>query len=188
MQIGLRKLLFFILTFYFLVLQYSGCSFADGKQNQPSASLSTDTIIVRKDMRAKYLHDYLISQDSPLAPYANDFVEQADANHIDWQLLVSISGVESQYGKQIPEGSYNPFGWGIYTNHLTSFTSWEDGIKSVSKSLREDYIDKWNAENVYDIGRLYAADPLWSNKVTNYMNHLEEYTLRNAPKSLSISE
>ena len=126
------------------------------------------------DNRAKILKIYLERYNSPLAEYSDTFVEEADKNNIDWKLVASISGVESTYGKAIPASSYNGWGFGIYGNHVLRFTSWKDGIQTVSKSLRDDYIDKYGAKNVYEIGAIYAASPTWASRVSYNMSQIEE--------------
>ena len=57
------------------------------------------------DTRVKVLTSYLKQYDSPLVPYAADFVETADKYNLDWRLVAAISGVESTFGKQIPYNS-----------------------------------------------------------------------------------
>ena len=139
------------------------------------------------DNRVKILREFLESYNSPLAPFARVFVETADTNNLDWKLVAAISGVESTFGQQIPQDSYNGWGWGIYGNHVTYFSSWEDGIQIISKGLRENYIDKWGATNVYEIGRMYAASGTWASHVEFYMNRISDFTLLNPQNSLSIS-
>ncbi len=128
---------------------------------------------VDPDYRVARLRAYLQSQNSPLAPYAGDFVKSADKYGLDWRLVPAISGVESTFGKRIP-GGYNAYGWagGNYR-----FASWEDSIEVVSKSLREDYIDK-GAPTIAKIGRRYCPpNPAWSGKVKFFMEKIEPLPL-----------
>ena len=114
-------------------------------------------------------------------------MENADKYNLDWKLVAAISGVESTFGQQIPYSSYNGWGWGIYGDNLIRFSSWTECIETVSKSLREDYADKWKAEDVYQIGRLYASSPTWASRVTYFMNNIQEFALSNSKDSLSLS-
>src|SRR6185436_17585531 len=68
------------------------------------------------DAREKVLKEYLASKNSPLDKNAKDFIEAADKYHLDWKLVPAISGVESSFGKAIPNDSYNGWGWGYSSN------------------------------------------------------------------------
>ncbi|MBI2049543.1 glucosaminidase domain-containing protein [Candidatus Roizmanbacteria bacterium] len=139
------------------------------------------------DNRAKILREFLEQYNSPLVPYAENFVEYADKFSLDWKLVAAISGVESTFGKQIPYNSYNGWGWGIYGDNIIRFASWDEGIRTVSQGLRENYMDKWGARDVYQIGRFYAASPTWASRVTYFMERIEEYEDQGLVKNLSIS-
>jgi hypothetical protein len=122
------------------------------------------------DNRIQILEDYLKKYDSPLAEYANEFVEAADAYGLDWRLLVAITGVESTYGKFIPKNSYNAYGW---ANGAYYFESWPDSIWHVSQALKEKYIDR-GADTIYKIGRIYAPpSPFWAGKVIRLMAEID---------------
>jgi len=139
------------------------------------------------DIRPKILKDYLDKHSSPLAENAKDFVESADTFDLDWRLVVSIAGVESTFGKFIPTNSYNAWGWGVYGNNVIYFSSWKEGIETVSKGLRENYINKMETANVYHIGRWYAASPTWASRVEYFMNKIAEFQSDKAIYNLSIS-
>lgn len=142
-----------------------------------SAALVTPSDFQPKveDHRVKRLQLFLEKQNSPLAVYAQNFVDQADKNKIDWKLVAAISGVESTYGQAIPAYSYNAWGFGVYGDNVRRFSSWTDGITVVSEALRNDYMDKWHAQNVYEIGSLYAASPTWASRVTSFMNEIDAF-------------
>ena len=67
------------------------------------------------------------------------------------------------------------------------FSSWTDGIETVSRGLRENYLNKWGATNIYDIGTIYAADPFWGSKVDFFMQKITEFQYQNLTNDLSIS-
>ena len=160
-------------------------------QAQEKASGSSATfsdIVVRQqfeDTRVRVLQRYLQQQGSPLAPYAQEFVAQADYYHIDWKLLVAISGVESTFGKAVP--CTNAWGFGIYGDQTMCFASYNQAIHTISESIRDQYMDRWGATNVYSIGNLYAASPTWADRVTYFMNQIEAFSLRPSNQPLSIS-
>src|SRR5690606_37956205 len=86
----------------------------------------------------------LSAQNSPMVEAAPAFVHVADKYNLDWRLLVAIAGKESSFGKYIPPGSYNAWGWGIWTGQQSGagFSSWADGVESVGYGLRKHYFDK----------------------------------------------
>lgn len=152
--------------------------------NMPSVTLQQTQKKIQENQRTQILHDYLQKYDSPLAPHARVFIQEADKNHLDWKLVAAIAGVESYFGHYIPYNSYNGWGFGVFGNNVRRFESWEQAIQIISKSLKTDYQDKWKAQNVYQIGRIYAADPLWSFKVNHFLSEIEtfEQTYQNTKK------
>ncbi len=160
--------------------------FAETKIAEASAKLVSSEN--RKDTRREeILGEYLKKFKSPLAPYAWVFVQQADTYALDWRLLVSISGVESTFAHHYPYNSYNAWGWGIYGDNMIVFKSWDDAIATISKELRQRYIDTWKAEDVYQIGRYYAASPTWAQRVAYFMNDIETFDRKQNHLSLPIS-
>jgi len=138
------------------------------------------------DNRVIILREFLGKFNSPLAPFAVNFIETADKYDLDWKLVAAISGVESTFGHQIPYASFNGWGWGIYGNNVIRFSSWKEGIETVSKGLRENYIDR-GTKNVYEIGRFYAASPTWAQRVSYFMRKIDEFKDQKLVQSLSIS-
>lgn len=149
-----------------------------------SAKLST--ISAPKDNRAEVLRNFLDSHESPMAPYAHTFIQEADKNNLDWKLVAAISGNESQFGHLIPPYSNNGWGYGVYGDNVRNFASWDEGIAIVSKALRDDYYDKWGATNIYEIGAIYAEDPMWANKVSHYISQIENFESQDSSISISL--
>ena len=130
------------------------------------------------DNRAIMLRDYLNQYNSPLADHAQDFSDAADEYQVDWKLVPSIAGVESTFGKRTPGSdlypSYNAWGWGVYGSQSLGFKSWRDGIFTVTKGLKENYINKGYTEP-YSMNRIYAASPTWGVRVSYFMANLDTY-------------
>jgi hypothetical protein len=127
-----------------------------------------------EDYRIKILKDFFVGYNSPLALYAEVFIQAADENELDWRLIPAITGVESTFGKNIPHNSFNAYGWanGVYT-----FRSWEESIFIVADKLRDNYIDK-GAITISQIGRIYAPPSLtWAYKVKLFMNKIDPLPL-----------
>ncbi len=125
------------------------------------------------DSRAKILAAYLSNFNSPLQDNAQDFIDAADTYNLDWKMVASIAGVESTFGKHIP-GGYNAWGWGVYGTQAIFFSSWRDGIFTVSKGLRENYLNK-GLTDPFSINRIYAASPTWGTHVSFFMADLEKF-------------
>lgn len=142
---------------------------------------------VDSDTRTVNLRTYLSSHNSPLSDQAGHFVNEADRLGLDWRLVAAISGVESTFGKQIPSGSYNAWGWGIPTGAQwgVAFTDWKSGITTVSEGLKHNYIDR-GAITINQIGRIYAASPAWSWKVRFFIEQITEFT-PNSPDLLAVT-
>ncbi len=182
----MKKILAIIFIFFLTALS------AQKAVAQDRASASSANIIISKtpvveDYRVKILRDYLTQHNSPLAPYAADFVENADKYNLDWRLVAAISGVESTFGQEIPSSSYNAWGWGVYGDHVIRFNSWKEGIGTVSQGLRERYMDQWGGQNIYQIGSMYAASPAWAGHVEYYLNSIQDFALRSPQDTLTLS-
>ena len=142
-----------------------------------AAMLALNQSDTASDTRVQRLHDFLASYNSPLADEAKTFVDQADKNNIDWKLVAAIAGVESTFGKEIPTGSYNAWGWGVFTGAQDGvhFKDWADGIAQVSEGIRKNYMDR-GAKDVYDIGWIYAANgDSWNAHVAYFIDKLDAF-------------
>lgn len=125
------------------------------------------------DPQAKILAAYFKKYNSPLEYHAQDFIDAAREYDLDWKLVPAIAGVESTFGKFIP-GGFNGWGWGVYGTQAVYFTSWREGIFTVSKGLKENYINK-GLTNPYAMNRLYATSPYWGGKVNYFIEDIERF-------------
>lgn len=152
-------------------------------QTQPEAKKIAEVETKQLDPRAKILANYFKKYNSPLENQAQDFIDAADRFGMDWKLVPAISGVESTFGKN--SYGYNAWGWGIYGNNRLGFSSWKDGINTVSEGLRKNYLDK-GLTNPYSMNRIYAASPTWGSRVTYFMNDMEKFAGNYQPKAQSV--
>ncbi|MCJ7793143.1 MAG: glucosaminidase domain-containing protein [Candidatus Marinimicrobia bacterium] len=164
----MKKQILSILIAFLVIVFLPQPVFAQEKMAGGSAVLENS--LPDADQRVSKLEKFLESYDSPLAEYAQVFVESADKYGLDWKLVPAITGVESTFGKQIPAGSYNAYGW---ANGAYAFKSWEESIEVVSKALKEKYVDQ-GLDTPFKIGPVYAPpSKTWANKVVSFMNKLE---------------
>lgn len=170
----MKKIVYFVLCFIIFTLSVQP---AKAESLQVSESSAHPNIPVQtEDERVSRLKHYLEAHNSPLSESANHFVSEADRLGLDWKLVAAISGVESTFGKHIPANSYNGWGWGVFTGKQDGihFANWNDGITKVSEGLKHRYIDK-GATSIEQIGRIYAASPVWSTKVRFFINKIEAF-------------
>jgi hypothetical protein len=81
---------------------------------------------------------------------------------------------ESGLCKHIYEGSYNCWGWGIYGNTVTRFSSYEEAIETISRGLKKNYIDK-GLTTPEDIMRKYTPPSTgsWAYGVNFFLKIIE---------------
>lgn len=141
--------------------------------SQPTSkqNVMVATVVAKKDDRADRLNNYFASKGSPFSGKGSNFVEVADKYDIDWTLLPAIAFLESGLGKNIPVGSYNPYGW---NNGKYRFTSWEAANETVANGLRTRYV-KTGAITPAKIGPRYAANPDWASRVVKYQRDISAF-------------
>ncbi len=134
-------------------------------------------LVPAPDSRVRTLKLFLKQQNSPLSDEAWYFIWEADRLSLDWRLVAAIAGVESTFGKRIPQRSYNAWGWAVYTGKQSgaNFQSWKHGITTVSEGLRYNYLDN-GAQSLAAIGRRYAASTRWTGNVSHFMDKIATFT------------
>ena len=142
----------------------------------PGQNIEITDQITAEDGRSLIIENYFKEQASELAALAANFVEEADKYQLDYRLLPAIAMQESNGGKRIPSGSFNPFGYGIYGSKAVHFESWEEAIEVVAKSLREDYLNQ-GLNTPYEIMTKYTPPSIakggpWAKGVTHFMEEL----------------
>lgn len=149
----------------------SGVSvYASLPSNIPSVSTSIESADARPEIIKKYLDNY----NSPLSPYASFIVQIADKYAIDFRLVTAIAQQESNLCKIIPPDSYNCWGWGIHSRGSLGFSSFEEGIETVSKGIKEEYLNKGYL-TVEDIMSKYTpqSNGSWARGVNIFMEDMQ---------------
>lgn len=131
------------------------------------------------DSRVMAVELLLAQHNSPMLSYAQLFVDEADKNGSDWRLAVSISGVETGFGRIIPEGSHNAWGWkGGGGGKFSMWSSWSESIPYIVNRLAEGYgqdVKPHDMESVYCPECGATGLHKWANGVVSYMSTLEYY-------------
>lgn len=172
----MKHIITFVFAFINILFPANSPVFAVENEAEAAARLLTHTVI--RDERPAVLQKFLESNGSPLAPQAEFFVREADEHQLDWKLVAAIAGAESTFGKHIPPGSFNAWGWGIPTGSKSGigFTGWEQGIATVSEGLEKKYYGR-GAKTIYDVGWIYAANGIsWGNHVLFFMNQIKRFS------------
>lgn len=140
----------------------------------PETSPSTNFNLISSDARGDIIKNYLNRYESPLEPYAYFIVNTADEFGLDFRLITAIAQQESNLCKFIPEGTYNCWGWGIHSRGTLGFSSFEDGIRTVTAGLKKEYIDK-GFTNPDEIMKKYTplSNGSWSNGVNSFLAQME---------------
>lgn len=164
-----------VVVFLFIAALNQGQAQASSVVADSSASLSlviNPDNFAKPDGKIRQLRLFLESYNSPLATFSTDFVFMADRYGVDWKLVPAIAGVESTFGKFIPQGSYNAYGW---ANGNFYFQSWPESIEIVTRTLKEKYIDR-GASTVEKIAQIYAPpSKTWAGKVRYFMDKIENF-------------
>lgn len=128
--------------------------------------------------RVEVLEKFFDKYNSPLKESSKTFVEVADKYGIDYTVLPSISCMESTCGKALIEGSYNPFGWGVYGNQYISFESYDHAIEEVGEGLYEGYFSK-GADTLIEIAPIYTPpnSTNWYRGVSWFEDQIENIAL-----------
>lgn len=145
------------------------------------SNVRSKTEIRTEDPRVIAMQKFLLAYNSPMYPYAKNFIKEADTYGLDWRLVVSISGVESAFGNLIPKGTNNGWGWrGANTTAQgwSQFETWGDAIAVVTKGLALGYgvtLSPFQIEPTYCPP--CGANPahVWANGVSRYMRELDYY-------------
>ncbi|MCD4811788.1 hypothetical protein K8R14_04270 [bacterium] len=150
-----------------------------GDEN-PLDMVSSKTRYYVKDPRVLAMSEFLGDYNSPMQPYAQVFIVEADRYGLDWRLVASISGVESAFGNLIPHTGYNN-GWGWRGGPGGAYSVFEDfgkGIEHVTERLALGYgitLTPFDIEPTYCPPCANNPSHLWANGVVRYMSELNYY-------------
>jgi hypothetical protein len=136
--------------------------------------LTKELVRAEQVNKVRMLEKFFEGYKSPLKAHSETFVLVAEKYGLDYRLLPAISCQESSCGKQLIEGSYNPFGWGIYGSNAIYFENYDEAIETVGKGLKENYLDK-GFDTPQKIAPIYTppSKGSWLYGVTFFMEKIE---------------
>jgi hypothetical protein len=136
------------------------------------------TTVSGADGRVLLLQKFM--DGSPMEPYADTIVSEADKNTIDYRIVPAIAMCESNLGKHIPSSdSFNAWGIAVFTgtNQGAKFSNWNEAIAWVTNYIHATYVAK-NIIDIKDIGAIWAPPSVetghsWANCVEGFMRSIE---------------
>lgn len=152
------------------VLNYNG-----NFEALPDGTVSTAGIdLGTQDARIAALEAFFARHKSPLKGHAEQIVTEADKHNFDYRLLPAIAMQESNLCKKVPKNAKNNcWGFGIYGKKRTSFDSYNDAIRIISKTLADNYIGN-GLETPEQIMSKYTpgSNGSWAEGVTYFMDRI----------------
>lgn len=144
----------------------------------PDNQKQTGSMIVnnsQKDIRILTLQKFFDVYNSPLKNEAELIVKTSDSWGLDYKVIPAISMQESGGCKNIPDNSFNCWGFGIYGKNSISFNSYSEAISKVAKTIRQSYYndgltnitlleDRWNP----------SSSGQWSYGVNFFISKMKE--------------
>jgi hypothetical protein len=109
---------------FFLMAGVLGAAAATGYADHDPANND------KSHIRETILRKFFSQTHCPAERYAETFIQEADAHHLDWRLLPSLAFIESGGGQRNRRN--NIFGW---DNGASRFTSATEAIHHVAEAL-----------------------------------------------------
>ncbi len=94
------------------------------------------------DARPLIIEKFLKKYNSPLLPYSRMIFDLSQTYGFDYYWILAIGMQESGLCKNIPENSYNCWGYGINSAGTLRFPNYEVALKSYAEYLKRQYFDK----------------------------------------------
>ncbi len=141
----------------------------------PNINTNIVTSVKTADARSELLRQYLEHYNSPLELYADLIVSVSDQYDFDYRWMVAIAMQESTLCKFIPENSYNCWGWGIYGDKVTRFTSYGDAITRIAPQFKAIFLKDNHYKDPFLVMRTYTppSDGSWAEGVLKAMSALQ---------------
>ncbi len=148
--------------------------------SKPLTSLVSSSSLFGGDPRAAAIDKVFAVYNCPLEGKGRIFVREADNYDIPYWIVAAISFQESSCGRVTPkkdgEESFNAWGWGVWGNNVRSFENWEEGIRTVSRYLSENFFSR-GVTDTCQIMRIYTppSDGSWCHGVDHFGNIIQNY-------------
>lgn len=133
--------------------------------------------LISTDVRTKVLEEYFTSIKSPLIGQSAIFIEMADKYKLDkWGLLPAIAMIETNGCRTENQRGYgirNCWGWRRNGKDIR-FSSWEDSIGNITKSLAKYSTDPYSIQPSYCPPCDASGDDVWAKGVVSELKKINE--------------
>jgi hypothetical protein len=140
----------------------------------PPGGIKFDEDIVATGAKEETLLQFFQKYNSPLADYTHLIITTAEDYNLDPRLVPAIAMQETNLCAKAREGSHNCWGYGVTGGKYKFFDSYEEGIKTVTKTLAEKYRDKHGLVTPEEIELMYtpSSGGSWAASVRYFMGEL----------------
>lgn len=147
----------------------------------PTSENVFEALIAPKDARVETVRQFLEKYNSPLEPHAQYIIDTADEYDLDYRLIPAIAMQESNLCKKMPKNKVDPlipsnncWGFGVYGGKVRVFSTFKEGIHTVTKTLAEKYKDTHGLVTPEEIMKMYTpgSNGSWANGVNHFMAEL----------------
>lgn len=115
-----------------------------GITTKSAVLLPTGVAYAAPSITVEEIDSYLRKKHSPLAGLGQVFIDKGREYGVDPRLVIAIAGAETNFGTELC-ADYNAWNW-FYKDttkcSANAFSSWDEGVESVTRGLRRSYLDK----------------------------------------------
>jgi len=121
------------------------------------------------------IENYLRRYNSPLLPYKNKILEEADNHKVKPQLILAIAQQESNLGKKSPDSCFNAWGWAIHEKGTLCFNDWNEAIETVTSGIATGYCAKGLCEDPCEMMKKYtpSSNGSWCLAIKQFLHEME---------------
>lgn len=133
--------------------------------------------VVAEDARPLIIERFLKKYKSPLLPHSKLIFELSQTYGFDYYWILAIGMQESGLCKNIPENSFNCWGYGIHKKGTLRFENYELALKSYAEYLKRQYFDKGlNTPELIMKKYCPYSDGSWARGVQHFIDEMESNT------------
>lgn len=140
----------------------------------PSGGIKFDGQIVATGAKEETLLQFFQKYNSPLSDYTHFIIRTAEEYNLDPKLVPAIAMQETNLCAKSKEGSHNCWGYGVTAGKYKFFSSYEEAIETVTRTLAEHYRDKYGLVTPEEIEKMYtpSSEGAWASSVRYFMDQL----------------
>jgi len=144
--------------------------------SKPPVNATISDSVEIDDARAAIIDQYFKEHKCPLAGTGRKMVELSDEHNFEFWWLPAIAWQESSCGKNIIDGSYNAWGYGIYGDNAKKFSNWDEAMEIIANDLSVNFFGKGLVEPC-EVERRYTppSKGSWCRSIKYFKDELINY-------------